>query len=128
MQGRSVLPLTRGDRQGWPDHVLVQISETQIGRAVRTARWKYSASAPGKDGLTQPGADSYAEEFLYDLHADPSELANLVGLDSHRPVAERLRSLLIRRLREVEGCEATIFPAPSRPAGQRRVAEEEIDR
>ena len=128
LQGRSVLPLTRGERKGWPDHVFLQISETQIGRAVRTARWKYSASAPGKDGLSEPGADSYTEEFLYDLQADPCELANLAGFESHRPVAERMRSLLLRRLREVEGREATIVPLPSRPTGQRRVDEEEVFR
>ena len=34
LHGRSVLPLLRGDRQGWPDHVFLQISESQVGRAI----------------------------------------------------------------------------------------------
>jgi arylsulfatase A-like enzyme len=134
LHGRSVMPLLRGgavarprgERQGWPDHVFIQISEAQIGRAVRTARWKYSVSAPGKNGWDEPAADAYEEEFLYDLRADPCELTNLVGLESHRVVADRLRSLLLGRIREVEGREAAIAPAPSRPAGQRLVAPEEI--
>ncbi|OHD69454.1 MAG: arylsulfatase [Spirochaetes bacterium RBG_13_68_11] len=126
LHGRSVMPLIRSERQGWPDHVFIQISEAQIGRAVRTARWKYSVSAPGKNGWDEPAADSYEEEFLYDLRADPCELTNLVGLESHRAVADRLRSLLLGRIREVEGRDAAIAPAPSRPAGQRRVAPEEI--
>jgi arylsulfatase A-like enzyme len=126
MQGRSVLPLTRGERTGWPDHVFVQISEAQIGRAVRTRRWKLSVSAPGKDGWAEPAAQSYAEELLYDLHADPYELTNLAGLESHRAVAERMRSLLMRRIREVEESEVSIEPAPSRPAGQYRVDPKEV--
>jgi arylsulfatase A-like enzyme len=127
LHGRSVMPLMKGERRGWPDHVFIQISEAQIGRAVRTARWKYSVSAPGKNGWDEPAADSYEEEFLYDLRADPCELTNLVGLESHRAVADRLRSLLLGRIREVEGRDAAIAPAPSSPAGQRRVAPEEID-
>lgn len=125
--GRSVMPLLHGRREGWPDHVFVQISESQVGRAVRTGRWKLSVSAPGKDGAAEPAADAYEEEFLYDLRADPGELTNLAGLASHRAVADRLRSLLVRRIREIEGRDAVIAPAPPRPAGQRRVAPEEVD-
>jgi choline-sulfatase len=126
LAGRSVMPLLRGARPTWPDHAFVQISESQVGRAIRTARWKYSVSAPGKDGWNEPAADEYAEEFLYDLRADPYELTNLVGLESHRAVADRLRSLLLARIREVEGRDAAIAPASARPAGQRRVAPEEV--
>ncbi len=125
LHGRSVMPLLRRAREPWPDHVFIQISEAQIGRAVRTGRWKYSVSAPGKDGSGEPAAESYVEELLYDLRADPYELTNLAGLDSHRGVADRLRSLLLARIREVEGRDAAIVPAPSRPAGQRHVAPEE---
>jgi arylsulfatase A-like enzyme len=126
LAGRSVVPLLRGARPAWPDHVFVQISESQVGRAVRTGRWKLSVSAPGRDGWSEPAADAYEEEFLYDLRADPYELVNLAGRESHRAVADRLRSLLLERIRDVEGRDAAIAPAPSRPAGQRRVAPEEI--
>ena len=30
MQGRSILPLTRGETDGWPEEVFVQISESQV--------------------------------------------------------------------------------------------------
>jgi len=38
MQGRSILPLVRGQTDGWPDDVFMQISESQCGRAIRTTR------------------------------------------------------------------------------------------
>jgi arylsulfatase A-like enzyme len=71
MQGRSLLPLLRGETEGWPGEVFLQISESQVGRAIRTRRWKYSVVAPGMRGSEVAGADRYVEECLYDLHADP---------------------------------------------------------
>mgnify|MGYP006148106243 CR=1 FL=1 len=49
-----LLPLLRGSgaNTGWPDEVFVQISESQIGRCVRTHRWKYNVVAPDKNGMT----------------------------------------------------------------------------
>ena len=100
MEGRSILPLLHGEAGEWPEEVFVQISESQVGRAVRTRRWKYSVTAPDKDGKRDPTADYYVEEYLYDLWADPYELTNLVGLESHQEVAAVMRERLIRRMVE----------------------------
>jgi arylsulfatase A-like enzyme len=103
MQGHSAMPLLRREETEWQDDVFIQISEAQVGRAIRTKRWKYSVSAPGLDGNTVPDAAEYAEEFLYDLDADPYELTNLIGYDSHLEVASRMRARLLDRIRAVEG-------------------------
>jgi arylsulfatase A-like enzyme len=125
MQGRSIMPLLRGNREGWQEEVFVQISESQVGRAVRTHRWKYAVVAPDKQGTKDPGSDHYAEEFLYDLEADPYELTNLIGLESHRETADIMRRRLIRRMLAAGETEPTIEPAQPRPRGQRLVSEEE---
>ncbi len=125
MQGRSIMPLLHGRREDWPAEVFVQISEAQVGRAVRTQRWKYGVNAPDKDGRREPDSDHYVEEYLYDLQADPYELTNLIGLESHQETAAVLRERLIRRMREAGEAESTIEPAPARPSGQRRVSAEE---
>ena len=121
MQGRSLLPLPRGEREGWPEEVFVQISESQVGRCVRTRRWKYSVVAPGRSGNEYPDADTYAEEFLYDLHADPWELTNLIGFESHQEVAGVMRERLVRRMVAAGEQAPAITAAPSCPSGQRRV-------
>jgi arylsulfatase A-like enzyme len=121
MQGRSLLPLLRGERAGWPDEVFLQISEAQVGRAVRTQRWKYSVVAPDKLGEEDPASDHYTEEFLYDLQADPYEMANLIGLESHQEVAAVMRQRLIRRMAAAGEAVPTITTAPPRRSGQRRV-------
>lgn len=111
--GRSVLDAVRGATD-WPDDVFVQISESQVGRAVRTDRWKYAVVAPDADGWDDARAPRYRESELYDLVADPHELTNLAGLDSHRQVADSLRQRLLVRLAATGEPDATVDPAPSR--------------
>jgi arylsulfatase A-like enzyme len=118
MQGRSLMPLLRRQPCDWPAEVFIQISESQVGRALRTARWKYAVYAPDKPGWQDAYAERYIEQFLYDLEADPYEQRNLVGLDTLQEVAADLRARLIRRIRAVEGRAAVIEPAPVIRAGQ----------
>jgi arylsulfatase A-like enzyme len=125
MQGRSIQPLLRRDTVGWPDDVFVQISESQVGRAIRTQRWKYGVVAPGKDGNRDPGAERYVEDYLYDLRADPYELTNLIGLESHRETAAVLRDRLLRRMVEAGEAAPEIEAAAGKPGSQRRVSAEE---
>ncbi len=117
MQGRSAMPLVQGSAQPWPEEVFIQVTGPEMGRAVRTRRWKYCVAAPGKPPQEQISAERYVEGFLYDLLADPYELRNLVGYESHRPVAAVMRQRLIRRMVEAGEPEPIIEPAPSRPAG-----------
>ena len=128
MRGRSVLPLVSDPaaRADWPDDVFIQISESQVGRAVRTARWKYGVTAPGIDGRQQPAADHYREQYLYDLLADRYELNNLAGSTAHAEVARRLRRRLLRHVCAVEGAEPAIEPAGARSGGGIQVGEEEL--
>ena len=121
MQGRSILPLLggRGQDADWPEEVFVQISEAQTGRAVRTWRWKYGVDAPGERG---PWSERFVEQYLYDLQADPYELANLISSEAHRPVAEEMRDRLIRRMVDAGERAPEIEAGQVQRMGQRRVA------
>ncbi len=125
MQGRSMLSLLKGKAADWPEEVFIQVSESQVGRAVRTHRWKYGVAAPDKDGWNHASSEHYVEQCLYDLQADPYELTNLIGFESHREVAAVMRRRLLRRMAEAGERDATIEPAPLRAAGQRRVSAKE---
>lgn len=106
-------PLSRlfGEAPDPADGVLIQVSESEVGRAFRTSRWKYHVLAPEVDD--QPGADQYAESVLYDLEADPYELDNLIDSQGHREVAEDLRARLIRKIEQVEHRTVSIEPFPA---------------
>ncbi len=126
MQGRSILPLLRGEDLDWSQEVFVQISESQVGRAIRSKRWKYAVTAPEKDGWDDPGSDSYVESELYDLLADPEELRNLAGQETHRALCDVLRSRLIKRMILAGEDEPVIEPAPLQPStGQRLTVDAE---
>lgn len=127
MQGRSILPIVRQERDAqWRDEVFVQISESQVARALRTRRWKYCVSAPDKSGWRDSSATTYKEESLYDLQNDPWELENLIGLKSHQPVTDHLRQRLLARIEEAGEQAAQILPAEDRPSGQRKVFVDEV--
>jgi arylsulfatase A-like enzyme len=104
MAGRSFLPLLTQPKHPWPDEVLVQISESHTGRAVRTARWKYSVRSPETDGnglpISKPSSEIYIDDCLYDLKADPWEFTNLAGYTSHAGVVKVMRERLTRRMLE----------------------------
>jgi arylsulfatase A-like enzyme len=114
MQGSSILR-ERGRAESF-----FQVSESEVGRGIRTERWKYYVVADGVDPWTEPAADRYVEHALYDLDSDPAELTNLAGLTSHRAVADELRARLLRRMTEAGEREPAIDPAPPRTDPQRR--------
>jgi len=127
MPGRSVRPLVRKTPDAnWPEEVFVQISESHTGRTVRTSRWKYSVRAPGEapDGkpVSQPAAEIYADDFLYDLESDPWEQTNLIGMPTFRPIVADLRARLVRRMTAIGEKEPAFLDAPVQDPFQRKVS------
>src|SRR5699024_4756928 len=41
MQGHSFIPLLKDKESEWGEEHFIQISESELGRAIRTRRWKY---------------------------------------------------------------------------------------
>ena len=127
MPGRSLMPILRGESKDWEQEVFIQISESQVGRALRTSRWKYGIVAPDGDGWNDIGSDNYVESYLYDLHSDPYELQNLIGYASHREVADHLQNRILNAMERAGEPRAGITNHPiTRPESQRIVYPEEI--
>jgi len=79
--GASVRPLAEGKPvPSWRDHLAV---ESQNGRMIRTAQFKYNVYDSGEH-----------REQLIDLQNDPGEMKNLAHDKQHRPVLDRHRALL----------------------------------
>ena len=109
--GRSILPLLNGGGSDWPDDVFIQISESQVGRAIRTKRWKYGVDAPDCDGIQDSASPRYEEQYLYDLDADPWERSNLVRDPGLAAVRADLAARLKRRMVAVGEAEPEIVTA-----------------
>jgi len=113
MRGKSLLPLVTGQAEGWRPEVFVQISESQVGRSVRTQRWKYSVRSPTGDGYRDISSDIYVEEYLYDLQEDPYERRNLVSDPSYEDVRAYLSERLKTRIVQAGEKRPLIKPAPT---------------
>ena len=86
----------------------IQISEIQVGRAIRTKKYKLSVKAPDANGLIHANSTKYECECLYDLDADPYENENLVSKPDYYDVKCRLVSMLKEYILNIEGYEAEI--------------------
>lgn len=111
--GRSMLPLVTDDHAPWPGEVLIQTSETEIGRAIRTRHWKYGVVAPKADPHKQPSAAEYEEAYLYDLENDPYELQNLLGISGFEALKDDLRTKLLAKIAESGEAAPVIREAPN---------------
>ena len=112
MRGRPLQPLVDARPDDWPQEVFLQISESHVGRAVRTKKWKYSVRAAEAHGWRDSGSERYVEDYLYDLQADPHERNNLVAAPALAEVRADLAETLKRRMCEAGEDEPIIAPAP----------------
>lgn len=122
VEGRSLLPLTRNDTEGWPAETFVQFGDhnTPTGRCIRTNRWKYAVTAPEEYNGAKD-APIYVESHLYDLQTDPYELANIVDKESHAPVREEMKRRLLDYLQRIEKQTPEIKSLKQHPGGQRTI-------
>lgn len=97
VQGR---PLQEIDSPDWDNCVYIQISESFVGRAIRTDRYKYVVHAEGKHPYEVPGSEVYTDKHLYDLKDDPWEEHDRKDDPSYAQIKEELRKRLVRCARQ----------------------------
>ena len=86
VQGRSLVPMLRDASAAGKAVAYTVVSRgSQLGKAIRTPRWRYAMWPDGEE--------------LYDLRDDSAEHTNLADNESHRSVVRALR-LELRRIDE----------------------------
>ena len=108
MQGRNLKVAADGGE--WDDVAFMQISESHVGRAIRTKKWTYEVGAVGKDGWTVGQADEYMEVFLYDNEADPHQKNNLVGDEAYADIRAQLKAILLDCMEQAGEKRPVIMP------------------
>ncbi|MEY8317058.1 sulfatase-like hydrolase/transferase [Oscillospiraceae bacterium 50-58] len=103
MIGENLLDVVEKKDDNRPNEIFAQISESRVGRCIRTARYTYSVYAPGVNGGEAAAADRYADDFLYDMEKDPHQLNNVVADPAYVQVKEELRERLLDWIQRAEG-------------------------
>jgi N-acetylglucosamine-6-sulfatase len=115
MDGRSALPLARGQRIPWRETLLYEyywernFPQTPAMHALRGSRYKYIRYY----GL-------WDTDELYDLQEDPLEIRNLIRDASHRDIVTKLNAELFRTLGETGGLYIPLAPDAGNPNNLRR--------
>jgi arylsulfatase A-like enzyme len=100
--GRPLTEALDGAPADWPGEQLIQISESQCGRAIRTDRWTYSVYDPDQP-YHALNSQRYVEQYLYDNEADPHQKNNLILDPAFADIRSDLRARLIKCIQNAEG-------------------------
>lgn len=102
MIGENLIDVVNGELPNRLNEAFAQISESRVGRCLRTPDYLYSVYAPGKNGGEYKDSDEYADDFLYDLRTDPYQLHNLVRDKNYEEVKLHLRKRLLDWIHKYE--------------------------
>ena len=108
MIGENLLDVVEKKADNRPNEIFAQISESRVGRCIRTARYTYSVYAPGVNGGAAAASDRYADDFLYDMEHDPHQLNNVVADPAYAQVKAELRKRLLDWILQAEGARPVI--------------------
>lgn len=108
MIGENLVDVLEHKNPNRPNRAFAQISESRVGRCVRTDKWLYSVYAPDADGGEVASSDVYADDFLYDMEKDPYQLTNVVADPAYHDVKMELRTILADWIEQAEGNRPTI--------------------
>ncbi len=95
MIGENLLDVVQHVKDNRRNEVYAQISESRVGRVLRTPEYAYAVVAPGVNGGSVMDSDLYVDDFLYDLGKDPYELTNLVADPAYSKIKRHLRERLL---------------------------------
>lgn len=84
----------------WKDEVYIQISESYLGRAIRTRQYTYCVYSPDKNPNTESKADVYMERYLFDNEKDPVQKNNLILQPQYSRIKAELKERLIVRAKD----------------------------
>lgn len=108
MIGENLLDVVSHKNKDRVQEAFIQISESRLGRAIRTNDYCYAVYAPNIGGGDKAKADNYRDDFLYDLKKDPYELTNLIHDVAYNEIKLKLRARLKAMIEKAENIKVTI--------------------
>lgn len=108
MIGEDLMAVARGEISDRHNRVFAQISESRVGRVLRTEDYLLGVVAKGLDGGRYAASDSYQVDYLYDLRKDPDQLNDIKNQPEYTAEKERLCRELEEEILMAEHSRVTI--------------------
>lgn len=102
MCGNNLLEVKEGPLDD-SDELLYFISESRVGRALRTKNFLYAIYAPKLNGLEAYQADDYLDDYMYDSINDMYEDNNIMAAPHFKEEKLKMRERLCELLEQSEG-------------------------
>ena len=104
MEGRSLMPLLRGEKVEWRDAIFLENlytgRDTPFSEGIRQGKWKYIRMYDGVSPYAEQHVDFEGRdpdfEQLFDLEEDPQEKTNLIKQYEGQPMLSSLRRTCTR--------------------------------
>lgn len=85
--------------ENWQDIMYSQVSESYVGRFIRTLEWKYVIHATGLKPFNDMGTDQdkWTDKHLFNIKNDPAEKKDLKDDPNYNDIKQELRKLIIEQ-------------------------------
>lgn len=100
-QSQSILDML--EKEKGREHIFMQISESQLGRAIITDKFTYSVKKPFSLGFFSAKSKVYKEELLYDNELDKAQHNNVVKKAEYKKIKKQLKNILLEDIKAIEG-------------------------
>lgn len=102
MVGENLLDVANGKLLDRKNEVFAQISESRVGRVLRTERYLLGVVAKGLYGGTYPNSDKYTVDYFYDMSNDAYQLNDVKDKSEYRETIRTLCDELERIIEKEE--------------------------
>lgn len=102
MIGENLLLLAEGKVENRKNEVFAQISESRVGRVLRTDKYLLGVVAKGLHGAARKDSESYIVDYFYDLEKDPDEINDVKADETYSKTIRLLSNELERIIAKEE--------------------------
>ena len=109
MIGENLIDVAEGRCAGRKNEVFAQISESRVGRVLRTKDYLLGVVAKGLYGGKYKDSEEYIVDYFYDLASDPDELNDVKSEGRYKETIRTLCDELERIIRKEEHIDSHII-------------------
>ena len=96
------------DDKNYKNIVFLQISESFVGRSIRTEDYSYCIYDPDKNPFKDKDSLTYKSYSLYDLKKDPYQLNNVINDESYSDIKIKLKDIIKEKIKNIENLDVKI--------------------